>query len=44
MEVRYAYKINMDELRQKMYEADVNGGIIQELRVKCRYLIYNLVS
>jgi hypothetical protein len=25
------------------YEVDVDGGIIQEMRVKCRYLIYKLV-
>ena len=44
MDVRFAYKISSDKWRQNMYDFDLNGGIIQELRRKCRELVYKLVS
>jgi len=37
MEVRFAYKISWDKWRF-IYDFDLNGGIIKELRAKCRDL------
>lgn len=43
-DVRFAYEISSDKWRQNVYDFDLNGGIIQELRVKCRNLMYKLIS
>jgi len=43
VEVRFAYKISSDKLGN-MYDVDVKVGIIREWRVKCRDLIYKLIS
>lgn len=44
IDVKFAYRISSDKWRQNIYDFDLNGGIIQELRLKCSDLIYKLIS